>query len=467
VEDAGLLRERTGVVLGVYDKRYLRQNGYENMLVVAPPGAGKTQGVIIPTLLAYNGPVVVLDIKGELWDATAGWRDRYSHCLYYNPTTKEGVRHNPLLEIRRGENEVRDAGNIADILVDPEGAKEHLDHWEKNAHNLLIGGILHVLYAERQKSLAGLTQFFTDPRRNFSETLNIMLRTCHVDGQPHPVVASVAREMLNKSGNELSGVQSTTMTFLGIYRDPLVAHTTNTSDFTLSQLNDPELPWSLYLCLPASDISRLRPLYRMFLNQLGRTITETVVPRQQRGLLVLDEFASLGHLDFFETVLGYLRGYYWRALLVVQSTNQIMRHYGNHQSIIDNCDIRVMMAANDGDTAKRIETMLGEATILVEQQGYSGDRMKPWYTNSNLSLAERGRPLMTTAEILQMGADKEVIFMTNRPPILAQKIRAWRDQIWVRRGLPAPSKRPRQLPEFRESLWLNEGPKPMREEKQS
>lgn len=43
------------------------------------------------------------------------------------------------------------------------------------------------------------------------------------EGGPHPVIASTARELLNKSDNERNGVLSTAMSFLGIYRDPVVA----------------------------------------------------------------------------------------------------------------------------------------------------------------------------------------------------------------------------------------------------
>jgi type IV secretion system protein VirD4 len=51
---------------------------------------------------------------------------------------------------------VRDVQNIADILVDPEGSLEKRNHWEKTSHALLVGAILHVLYAEADKTLAGV-----------------------------------------------------------------------------------------------------------------------------------------------------------------------------------------------------------------------------------------------------------------------------------------------------------------------
>jgi type IV secretion system protein VirD4 len=140
-----------------------------------------------------------------------------------NPTDPRSARYNPLLEVRKGPDEVRDVQNIADILVDPEGALERRSHWEKTSHSLLVGAILHVLYAEEEKTLARVATFLSDPQRSFAHTLRRMMATNHLgtteEPQVHPVVASAAREVLNKSENERSGVLSTAMSFLGLYRE--------------------------------------------------------------------------------------------------------------------------------------------------------------------------------------------------------------------------------------------------------
>ena len=112
----------------------------------------------------------------------------------------------PLLEVRRGEWEVRDVQNVADVLVDPEGSLDKRNHWEKTSHSLLVGAILHVLYAEADKTLAGVAAFLSDPKRPIEATLKAMMTTPHLGEQgAHPVVASTARELLNKSENERSG----------------------------------------------------------------------------------------------------------------------------------------------------------------------------------------------------------------------------------------------------------------------
>src|SRR3546814_2186665 len=77
-------------------------------MVFAPTRSGKGVGLVVPTLLSWPHSVVVHDIKGEHWQLTAGWRSRFSHCLCFNPVDARSAAYNPLLEVRRGAQEVRD-----------------------------------------------------------------------------------------------------------------------------------------------------------------------------------------------------------------------------------------------------------------------------------------------------------------------------------------------------------------------
>jgi len=309
VRRAGLLGT-DGVVLGRFDGRYLRHDGPEHVLCFAPTRSGKGVGLVIPTLLTWPNSTIVHDIKGENFQLTSGWRARFGPVLLFDPTNQASAAYNPLLEIRKGDCEVRDAQNIADILVDPEGALERRNHWEKTSHSLLVGAILHVLYAEADKTLAGVANFLSDPSRPIETTLNAMLATPHLGERVHPVVASASRELLNKSENERSGVLSTTMSFLGLYRDPVVAKVTGRSDWRIRDLVDGPRPISLFLVVPPSDIARTKPLMRLVLNQIGRRLTESLDTdrRRQKLLLMLDEFAALGRLDFFESQLAFMAG---------------------------------------------------------------------------------------------------------------------------------------------------------------
>jgi type IV secretion system protein VirD4 len=423
----------------------LRHDGPEHVIAFAPTRSGKGVGLVVPTLLSWTGSAVIHDIKGENWQVTAGWRSRFSHCLLFNPTDPRSARYNPLLEVRRGTEEVRDVQNIADILVDPEGALERRNHWEKTSHSLLVGTILHVLYAEEEKTLARVATFLSDPRRSLAATLREMMTTNHL-GTPaaprvHPVVASAARELLNKSEAERSGVLSTAMSFLGLYRDPTVAKVTGACDWRIDDLIGAERPVSLYLVIPPSDISRTKPLVRLILNQIGRRLTERLQclgrDPQRRVLMMLDEFPALGRLDFFETSLAFMAGYGIRAFLIAQSLNQIAKAYGENNSILDNCHVRIAFASNDERTAKRISDALGAATHVHTMRNYAGHRLAPWLAHVMVSRQETARPLLTPGEVMQLPSTEALVLVSGIPPIRAGKLRYFEDRRFIAR-LSAP-----------------------------
>jgi type IV secretion system protein VirD4 len=439
VRSAGLFGE-SGLFLGSFGGVDLRHDGPEHVMAFAPTRSGKGVGLVVPTLLSWTGSAVIHDIKGENWTLTAGWRSRFSHCLLFNPTDPRSARYNPLLEVRRGANEVRDVQNIADILVDPEGALERRNHWEKTSHSLLVGAILHVLYAEEEKTLARVASFLSDPGRSFAATLRAMMMTPHLGDRVHPVVASAARELLNKSDNERSGVLSTAMSFLGLYRDPTVAEVTSACDWRIEDLMAAERPVSLYLVIPPSDISRTKPLVRLVLNQIGRRLTERLQCADGRParqlLLMLDEFPALGRLDFFETALAFMAGYGIRAFLIAQSLNQIEKAYGEHGSILDNCHVRVAFATNDERTARRISDALGTATEQRAMRNYAGHRLAPWLAHVMVSRQETSRPLLTPGEVMQLPASDALVLLSGTPPIRARKLRYYEDRRFRNRVAP-------------------------------
>ncbi|VAX01784.1 Coupling protein VirD4, ATPase required for T-DNA transfer, partial [hydrothermal vent metagenome] len=145
-------------------------------------------------------------------------------------------------------------------------------------------------------------------------------------------------------------------------------------------------PLSLYLVVPPSDISRTKPLIRLLLNQIGRRLTEKLEGEKGKTnkhqlLMMLDEFPALGRLDFFESSLAFMAGYGIRAYLIAQSLNQIDKAYSEHNSILDNCHVRIVFATKDERTAKRVSDGLGTATELRSQKNYAGHRLAPWLSH--------------------------------------------------------------------------------------
>ncbi|RZN31421.1 conjugal transfer protein TraG [Bradyrhizobium sp. Leo121] len=440
VRAAGLLGP-DGVVLGSFGRHYLHHDGPEHVLCFAPTRSGKGVGLVVPSLLAWPGSAIVHDIKGENWQLTAGFRARHGRVLLFDPTNPKSSAYNPLLEVRRGEWEVRDVQNVADVLVDPEGSLDKRNHWEKTSHSLLVGAILHVLYAEADKTLAGVVAFLSDPKRPIEATLKAMMTTAHLGEQgAHPVVASTARELLNKSENERSGVLSTAMSFLGLYRDPVVAQVTRRCDWRIADLIADNQAATLYLVVPPSDISRTKPLIRLVLNQIGRRLTEDLHARDRRHrvLMMLDEFPALGRLDFFESALAFMAGYGIKSFLIAQSLNQIEKAYGPNNAILDNCHVRVSFATNDERTAKRVSDALGTATEMKAMKNYAGHRLNPWLGHLMVSRQETARPLLTPGEVMQLPPLDEIVMVAGTPPIRAKKVRYYEDRRFTERVLPPP-----------------------------
>ncbi len=296
--------------------------------------------------------------------------------------------------------------------------------------------------------MARVATFLSDPQRSFVDTLSRMMTTNHM-GTPekpvvHPVVASAARELLNKSENERSGVLSTAMSFLGLYRDPMVSAATASCDWRIADLMSAEQPVSLFLVIPPSDISRTKPLVRLILNQIGRRLTERLEGEGtgrngHQLLMMLDEFPALGRLDFFETALAFMAGYGIRAYLIAQSLNQISKAYGEYNSILDNCHVRIAFSSNDERTAKRISDSLGTATEQRSQRNYAGHRLAPWLSHVMVSRQETARPLLTPGEVMQLPATDELVLLSGLAPIRAKKIRYYEDANFVARRLPPPA----------------------------
>jgi type IV secretion system protein VirD4 len=468
IEKTGLL-DGNGVFLGLVRERardkgtYLRHSGPQHILGFAPTRSGKGVGWVIPTLLTWRGSVLVHDIKGENWTLTAGWRAARmgNRCLKFDPTCADegGARYNPLLELRRGPLEIRDAQNIADMLVDPDG-RGVKDHWDLTAEEVLVAAILHVLYVGRNKTLRGCLELLTDPQTDIKNTLSRMKTTVHdpagefdwrdpVTEEPtrtHPVVAGTAQALLNKSDNERSSVISSAVKCLSLFRDDIVARNTEASDFAIGDLVAHREPVSLYLVVPPSDLSRTRPLMRLLINQIGRRLTESLQPREGEGgerhrlLLMMDEFPALGRLDFFQSQLAFLAGYGIKAFLVVQDLSQLYAAYGQTESIVSNCHVRVAFAPNKVETAQLLSTMAGLATVRKGRRMYSGNRLAPWLSHVMESEEEMQRPLITPDEVMRLPDENAVVFVAGERPIWAMKGRYFEDpRLEHRTRVPAPS----------------------------
>lgn len=431
--------------------KLLQYDGPEHQLVAGATRSGKGVGHVIPTLLTWTHSVLVYDIKGELWEATAGFRSRFSHTFFFNPTRPDSVRYNPLLEVRRGPDEIRDVQNIVEMLVNPTGEKQTFDVWDQHASQVLVALILHVLYAESDKSLGRVRDLLLD----FDDSFPSLIRTLHRTNpqtnqpEPHPEVVRVAKDMLAQPPKFQAGVRATAAGYLILFADELVRRNTSVSDFRVGDLMCAGHPVTLYLQPPPSDGPRLRPLMRILLNQACRALLEHLDadasgrPKHHKLLLELDEFATLGRLDFLQSNLRQMAGYGIKAHLIVQSFSDIVESYGRDNTILDNCHVMVSFACADTVTQQRVSQMTG--TVTEYRRNYSRPRLRKWLWGfrpgeslGSLSDVEQVRPLMQPGDVRELPEDEQLVFVTGHPPIRCRKVRHYQDPEFKNRLLPPP-----------------------------
>lgn len=468
------LKPRDGIYLGAWRTRgelhYLRDCGPGHVLVVAPTRAGKGVNNFVPTLLTWPHSTLVHDFKPELWELTAGARKSVGQlCLNFDPAcyygTGVGVRFNPLEEVRVGTlYEVADAQNLAQILIDPDGKGFAADdHWVAAAEALVTGVILHVLYAERDKTLRAVVGILSDPEATIDQTLERMMTAEHdpggargwrtIRGTPtrtHQVVAESMRAVLNKAEKERSAVVSALVERLPLFRDPLIDAATARSEFSIDDLVNRRRPVSLYLTVPYASRDRLRPLTRLVLNQIVRRLTEKIAFKDGRPvsahrrplLLMLDEFAQFGRFKEFAESMNHMAGFGLRACLALQSLNQILELYGPHQSLIENCDTTVRFTPNDIESAEEISRLVGQTSVRHAHRTQSGG-------GARISEPEVGRPLMTPDEARRMSVDDVLIFARGQRPIRARLLKYHEAAYFRRRAAlkpPAASDRIKTAP---------------------
>ncbi|MFT3727847.1 MAG: type IV secretory system conjugative DNA transfer family protein [Terricaulis sp.] len=436
---AGLLAN-AGAILGKLNGELLAFDGAGHLLLIGASRSGKGRGHVVPTLLAWPHSALVLDIKGELasgdarhgFAGTAGFRESLGPTLRFAPTQKHSAHFNPLFEVRKGANEVRDVQNVVEIIVDPAGDRRHDDFWDRSAKQVLVGVILHVLYCEpdHRKTLAVVRERLRDLDACAEHMRLVLHRRSPETGAPetHPEVQHAAESYLAGEERMRSGIKATAESFFGIFADPLIAANTSASDFRVGDLMCAEKPVTLFLQPPPSDATRLMPLMRLVLNQITRSLMEEQTAdaggrkKRHQLLLLLDEFPQLGRLSFFETAMGAFAGYGLKAYLVCQSLNHITRAYGRDNVIIDNCQVVTAFAAADVETAKTIAAMTGERWEMVEQESVSRPRTLLTRRGAT-SFREERRPLMLPSDIRELPLDQQIIFATGAKPLRAQKLR--------------------------------------------
>ncbi|HDX6315316.1 TPA: type IV secretory system conjugative DNA transfer family protein [Campylobacter fetus subsp. venerealis] len=477
VKESGVFNKEKGVYIGGFQHEkmlyYLRHDGPEHVMVFAPTRSGKGVSLLLPTLLSWEESALIFDIKAELWSLTAGWRQKYAKnkVLKLDPTCLDdsAVKFNILEEIRIGTlHEIKDAQNIAINLIfkgetpPTNPAQGSTAYFKSEGGNFLVSIILYALHLKKYQSestpnLTDIYKFINDPNRSIDELLEEMVE-CDIstmDKNTQEIIQSISRSMKNKAAQELSGVIGTASDTLNLYIDPILAKNTAKSDFKIKDLMNHDSPISLYLIIPPGQKNRLRPFFNLLVNQIFRTLTddslkfengENIKSYKHKMLVLADELTIFGKLGVLEENLAYMAGYGMKFYGSIQDIQQLYSIYGEKETIISNCHVRIAFAPNKVETAKLLSEMSGITTIIKKSLTSSGKRTAIMLGNVSETLQEVQRPLITADECMRLPSAKKdkddkiiapgdmLIFIAGQSPIYGKQILYFKDDVFSARS---------------------------------
>ena len=437
----GGLRARQGIVLGWSGGRLLTFGGPEHVMLHAPTRSGKGVGAVIPNLLTWPDSVVVLDVKRENWTATAGFRAAHGQAvILFDPLDPEGrtARFNPLGHIDRTDPiAVMDELQKLAVMMLP--VPPNTDpFWAEAARVGLIGVGAYVAETpDLTFSLGAIYAELThgDPRTRLPEAVKARAG----GGKPlSPGCVNALADFCSASENTFAGIKQTLTSRLGLWLNPRVCAATEASDFDLRDLRERRI--SLYLCVSPDNLARVAPLFGLLLQQLVDLNTRELPTADRHRvpvLLLMDEFARLGHAAVIARGFSYVAGYGLRLLPVLQSPAQLRAEYGADlaEEIMANCGVEIAFAPKELKVAQDLSERLGYWTYQGRSRsrpsGLSGG-------HRSVSESDQRRALMLPQELIQMSPSRLIVLRAGMPPVRGRKIVYWRERAFAKRVLPPP-----------------------------
>ncbi len=430
-------RSAAGIIVGRRGRRFLTFGGSEHVLVEAPTRSGKGTGIVIPNLLTWQGSTVVLDVKRENYDASAGFRAHYGQQVFlFNPTDREGrtARYNPLAYIDRADPDdvIIELQKIATMLfVTPDRGEAF---WANGARTGFAGvGAWLAETSDEPLTMGAIYRHLTegDARSFFKREL----------ANPELNLSTGCRTALNDfaggSDNSFADIKKTITNVLGLWLNPLVDAATSTSDFDLRELR--KRPISIYLGVSPDELDRIAPLYNLLFQQLidlnVRELPDDTKPAPV--LVILDEFARLGRASVIASAFSYVAGYGIRLLPVIQSRSQLRGVYGEHvaDEIVANCGVEVAFTPKELRVANELSDRIG----YVGQESVTRSlTINGLLANRSKSISEQRRALLLPQELMQFPTDRLILLRGGIPPIIGTKIFYFKSRFFKKRALPPP-----------------------------
>jgi type IV secretion system protein VirD4 len=440
------------ILVGRYGRNFLALPGQLSVMLSAPTRSGKGVGVVIPNLLNWPDSVVVLDIKGENFAVTAGYRAEHGQAVFaFSPFDDAARSHrwNPLTAVRTSPlHRVGDLLNIGQVFFPNDGSGTSSEaFFNDQARNLFLGlGLLLLESPELPRTLGELLRQSSGRGQSLKGHLTAVIKERKKNATAvRPALSDectdALQRLLSNSENTLTSIVATLNAPLTIFADAIVDAATGANDFRLEDLRRNRM--SIYVRIPPNRLNNARPLLNLFFSQLVSINTQHL-PEQDPSLklqclLVNDEFTAMGRVGVISSAAAFLAGYNFRLLTVVQAMSQLDAVYGDKEArtFATNHGLQILYAPREQRDADEYSAMLGQFTERATSRGRSRSFSQHGHSSVSRNESEQRRSL--PQEFKELGSERLVVIFENCKPILAEKIRYHRDKVFTARLRPAPA----------------------------
>lgn len=436
IKKAGLLADK-GILCGRLGKEYLYFDGTEHVILYAPTRSGKGVGVVIPNLLTWQDSVVVLDIKKENWFKTAGFRKAHGIDVFlFDPDEENGVTHryNPLTYVRRHtKHQIGDLQRIANFLIPLASDKDPF--FDLSAQKAFVAVTSYLAETPSKPFTIGQTYRELTKHSNIRAFFTEIIEKRSASDIPlsDPTINAL-NDFLSTSDDTLASIRATVTSRLGLWANPIIDAATSASDFDFNELRRKRI--SIYVGITPDNLTRFAPLINLFFQQAMdinlRTLPENDKTLNRKLLLLMDEFTAMGRMEVINKGIAFFAGYNIRLLIVIQSPSQLEEVYGKDaaKSMMTNCAVEIVFTPKELDVAQQLSERMGYNTVISKSISKPTGFSKG---NKNISSSDQKRALMLPQEVMQISEEKALLFRRGIPPILASKIRYYKEKGFAER----------------------------------
>ena len=299
--------------------------GEGHMITIAPTGRGKGRGALIPNLLTYQGPVIVIDPKGEACQITARRRREMGQKVHvidpFKVISEETDSLNPMDAFNiPGVDASALAMDIAKLLSG--GGKIAKDpFWDIRGHDL-SAGVIAAIAATAEPEHRNLIRVRSLLKKDDSTyNLAVLLDTCggKLSAFAHEEISSY----LQTTEVTRSGIHATACSYFSVIASEAAQRTVAKSTIDLDAVRRGD-PMTIYLVVPPTKLESHAPLFRLWTAALMSAVLSRSGPLPEyRTLFAIDECAQLGDFGTLPMVYTLARSYGMRVWTFFQDVAQI------------------------------------------------------------------------------------------------------------------------------------------------